>query len=163
MEESARQFDFDWLVIGSGFGGSVSALRLAEKGYRVGVLERGRRHRDEDFPKSTWDFRRFVWAPVLGLKGIFRMALFRHVFAVSGAGVGGGSLVYSNTLYRAKPEFFKNEQWGALGSWREVLRPDYDTAERMLGVTPVPFDSPNQQLIREMARHFGTEDTFTRT
>ena len=156
-------FDFDWLVIGSGFGGSVSALRLAEKGYRVGVLERGRRYRDEDFPKSTWDFRRYVWAPVLGLKGIFRMALFRHVFAVSGAGVGGGSLVYSNTLYRAKPEFFTNAQWGALGNWSEELQPHYDTAERMLGVTPVPFDSVSQQLIREMARHFGTEDTFTRT
>lgn len=156
-------FEFDWLVIGSGFGGSVSALRLAEKGYRVGVLERGRRYRDEDFPKSTWDFRRFVWAPVLGLKGIFRMALFRHVFALSGAGVGGGSLVYSNTMYRAKPEFFTNAQWGALGRWDKLLQPHYDTAERMLGVTPVPFDSVSQQLIREMARHFGTEDTFTRT
>ncbi|MGJ5133496.1 GMC oxidoreductase [Bradyrhizobium oligotrophicum] len=156
-------FDFDWLVIGSGFGGSVSALRLAEKDYRVGVLERGRRYRDQDFPKSTWDFRKFVWAPALGLKGIFRMALFRHVFALSGVGVGGGSLVYSNTLYRAKPEFFENAQWGALGSWSELLQPHYDTAERMLGVETVPFDSVSQQLIREMARHFGTEDTFTRT
>lgn len=156
-------FDFDWLVIGSGFGGSVSALRLAEKGYRVGVFERGRRYRDEDYPKSTWQFPKFVWAPILGLKGIFRMALFRHVFAVSGAAVGGGSVVYSNTLYRAKPEFFENAQWQALGRWAELLRPHYDTAERMLGVQKVPFDSPNQQLIREMARHFGTEDTFTRT
>ncbi|QOZ51479.1 FAD-dependent oxidoreductase [Bradyrhizobium sp. CCBAU 53338] len=156
-------FDYDWLVIGSGFGGSVSALRLAEKGYRVGVLERGRRYRDQDFPKSTWDFGKFVWAPMLGLKGIFRMALFRHVFALSGAGVGGGSLVYSNTLYRAKSEFFENAQWSALGSWNEILQPHYDTAEQMLGVTPVPFDSVNQQLIREMARHFGTEGTFTRT
>jgi cholesterol oxidase len=155
--------DFDWLVIGSGFGGSVSALRLAEKGFRVGVFERGNRFGDKDLPKSTWDLRKYVWAPTLGLKGIFRMALFRHVFAVSGAGVGGGSLGYSNTLYRAKPEFFENQQWGALGRWSEELQPHYDTAERMLGVTPVPFDSVNQQLIREMARHFGTEDTFTRT
>ncbi|QOZ51506.1 FAD-dependent oxidoreductase [Bradyrhizobium sp. CCBAU 53338] len=157
------KFDYDWLVIGSGFGGSVSALRLAEKGYRVGVLERGRRYRDQDFPKSTWDLGKFVWAPMLGLKGILRMALFRHVFALSGAGVGGGSLVYSNTLYRAKSEFFENAQWSALGSWNELLQPHYDTAEQMLGVTPVPFDSVNQQLIREMARHFGTEGTFTRT
>lgn len=161
MSDARR--DFDWLVIGSGFGGSVAALRLAEKGYRVGVFERGRRYRDEDHPASTWQFRKFVWAPVLGLSGIFRMALFRHVFALSGAAVGGGSVVYSNTLYRAKPEFFDDAQWRSLGRWAEILRPHYDTAERMLGVQQVPFDSPNQQLIRAMARHFGTEDSFTRT
>lgn len=161
MENNA--FDFDWLVIGSGFGGSVSALRLAEKGYRVGVFERGRRYRDEDFAKSAWQLNKFLWAPVLGLKGILRMAMFRHVLAVSGAAVGGGSIVYSNTLYRAKPEFFQNQQWRTLASWDKVLQPHYDTAERMLGVQTVPFDSVSQQLIREMARHFGTEETFTRT
>lgn len=155
--------DFDWLVIGSGFGGSVSALRLAEKGYRVAVLECGRRYRDEDFAESTWQLGRFLWAPLLGLKGILRLAPFRDVFAASGAGVGGGSIVYANTLYRAKPAFFSNGQWGALAPWSEVLAPHYDTAERMLGVQTVPFDSAAQQLIREMARHFGTEDSFTRT
>ncbi len=156
-------FDFDWLVIGSGFGGSVSALRLSEKGYKVGVLECGRRYRDEDFAKSTWQLTRFLWAPLLGLRGILRLVPFKDVFAASGSGVGGGSIVYANTLYRAKPAFFGNVQWGDLAAWDSVLRPHYDTAERMLGVQTVPFDSVNQQLIRDMARHFGTEDSFTRT
>lgn len=156
-------FDFDWLVIGSGFGGSVAALRLAEKGYRVGVLECGRRFRDEDFAESTWQLGRFLWAPKLGLKGILRLVPFKDVFAASGAGVGGGSIVYANTLYRAKPDFFRNPQWGALANWDQVLRPHYETAERMLGVQTVPFDSAAQRLMHEMARHFGTEDTFTRT
>src|ERR671910_1739156 len=94
-------YDYDWLVIGSGFGGSVSALRLREKGYSVGVLECGRRFSDADFPKSTWDLRRYFWAPRLGMRGIFRMSTFKDVAVVSGAGVGGGSLGYANTLYRA--------------------------------------------------------------
>lgn len=155
-------FDFDWLVIGSGFGGSVSALRLAEKGYRVAVIERGRRYRDEDLPKSTWQFGKYLWAPALGLKGIMRMRLFRHVFTPTQIAVGGGSVVYGGVLYRAKPAFFDDAQWRALGRWEELLKPHYDTAERMLGVKTVPFESVNQQLIRSMARHFGTEDTFTR-
>jgi len=156
-------FDFDWLVIGSGFGGSVSALRLAEKGYEVGVLECGRRFRDEDLPETTWQLGRFLWAPALGLKGILRLAPFRDVFAASGSAVGGGSVVYANTLYRAKPEFFHNAQWNGLDQWEQVLTPHYITAERMLGVKTVPFDSVNQQLIRDLAQHFGTEDTFCRT
>ena len=159
----SEKLDFGWLIVGSGFGGSVCALRLAEKGYRVGVLERGRRFRDDDFAESAWQSGRFLWAPLLGLKGILRLAPFRDVFAASGSGVGGGSLVYANTLYRAKPEFFDSPQWGALNDWDRVLRPHYDMAERMLGVQTVPFDSVNQQLIREMARHFGTEDSFRRT
>jgi cholesterol oxidase len=154
--------DFDWVVIGSGFGGSVSALRLAEKGYRVAVVERGRRHRDEDLPKSAWQFRKYLWAPALGLKGIMRMRLFRHVFTPNQIAVGGGSVVYGGVLLRAKPAFFQDPQWGVLGNWDKLLQPHYDTAERMLGVSAVPFDSPNQQLAREMAQHFGVEDTFSR-
>lgn len=155
-------FEFDWLVIGSGFGGSVSALRLAEKGYHVGVVERGRRYRDEDLPKSAWQFGRYLWAPALGLKGIMRMALFRHIFTPTQNAVGGGSIVYGGVLYRAKPGFFEDPQWRALGNWDKLLQPHYDTAERTLGVKTVPFDSPNQQLAREMAQHFGAADTFTR-
>lgn len=160
---SRSDFDHDWIVIGSGFGGSVSALRLAEKGYRVGVFERGRRYRDEDFAGSAWQLGKFLWAPAAGLKGVMRMALFRHVLALSGAAVGGGSVLYGNTLYRAKPAFFDNAQWQALAAWARVLQPHYDTAERMLGVRTVPFDSARQQLAREMARHFGTGHTVTRT
>ena len=158
-----EKFDFDWLVIGSGFGGSVSALRLSEKGYTVGVLECGRRFRDQDLAESTWQLGRFLWAPSLGLKGILRLTPFKDIFAGSGSGVGGGSLVYANTLYRAKPEFFHNEQWRETGDWERALQPHYDTAERMLGVQTVPFESTNQRLILEMAHHYGTKDTFRRT
>ena len=147
--------DYDWIVVGSGFGGSVSALRLAEKGYRVAVLECGRRFRDEDFAKSTWNLRRFLWAPALGLRGILRMTIFRDVFIASGAGVGGGSLVYANTLYRAKPAFFANPQWPGSGTGPRELAPHYDTAERMLGAAPVPHASDGQALLREMADEFG--------
>jgi cholesterol oxidase len=156
-------FDYDWLVVGSGFGGSVSALRLAEKGYRVGVLECGRRYRDEDYAPTTWNLRRFLWAPALGLRGILRLTPFKDVFIASGAGVGGGSIVYACTLYRAAPEFFRNPQWAELEDWAASLAPHYDTAERMLGVNRVPFDSDNQRLIRETAAHFGVESSFTRT
>lgn len=157
-----RDFDYDWLVIGSGFGGSVSALRLSEKGYRVGVLERGRRYSHQDLPKSAWESDKYSWAPALGKLGIMRMSLFRHVFFPSQSGVGGGSLVYGGVLYRAKREFFEGAQWRALGNWDELLRPHYDTAERMLGVATVPFDSVHQQWIRDMGKQFGTEDTVTR-
>ncbi|QHE69839.1 GMC oxidoreductase [Rhodococcus sp. WAY2] len=158
----STDFDYDWLVIGSGFGGSVSALRLSEKGFRVGVLERGRRYDPEDLPTSAWDSNKYTWAPRLGKLGIMRTSIFRHVFFPSQSGVGGGSLVYGGVLYRAKKEFFHGVQWSALGDWEKLLRPHYATAERMLGAAPVPFDSIHQQWIREMGRHFGTEDTVTR-
>ena len=103
-------YDYDWIVVGSGFGGSVSSLRLAEKGYDVAVLECGKRFTDDDFPKSTWDSRRYFWAPRAGMKGIFRLSIFRDVAVVSGCGVGGGSLGYANTLYRARPSFFGDRQ-----------------------------------------------------
>ena len=157
------RFDHDWLIVGSGFGGSVSALRLAEKGYKVGVLEAGRRFRDQDYAKSTWDLRNFLWAPALGLRGIFRLTPFKDVFIASGAAVGGGSVVYANTLYRAAPEFFANPQWSGLGDWSAALAPHYDTAEKMLGVQTVPHESDGQKLLREVGRNFGVEDTFRRT
>jgi cholesterol oxidase len=163
MSGTNGQFDYDWLIVGSGFGGSVSALRLAEKGYKVGVLEAGRRYRDEDYAKTTWDLKRWLWAPALGLRGIFRMTPFKDVFIASGAGVGGGSIVYANTLYRASPEFFVNPQWVELGDWAAALAPHYDTAEKMLGVQMVPHDSDGQQLLRDVGKHFGAEETFHRT
>jgi cholesterol oxidase len=157
------QFDVDWVVVGSGFGGSVSALRLAEKGYSVQVLECGRRFRDEDFPKSTWDLRRYFWAPRIGLKGIFRLTQFRDVAVVSGCGVGGGSLGYANTLYVPGTDFFQDPQWGDLEDWERTLAPHYAEAQRMLGVSEVEQDDPADQLLRELGEHLGVGDTYRKT
>jgi cholesterol oxidase len=160
---TTHDFDDDWIVIGSGFGGSVSALRLAEKGYRVSVLECGRRFRDEDFAESTWDARRYFWAPMLGMKGILRLSPMKDMFIGSGCGVGGGSLGYASTLYRARPEFFKDPQWADLDDWEAVLAPCYDTAEHYLGVEPVDFDSDGDELLRQLGAHLGVADTFAHT
>jgi len=155
--------DYDWLIIGSGFGGSVSALRLAEKGYKVGVIEAGRRFEDDDFAESTWQVHRFLWMPLIGLRGILRIFPFKDVLIASGAGVGGGSIVYANTLYRAKREFFENPQWAELADWKQELDQHYATAERMLGVNMVPFESPGDKLLQDYAASIGAEDTFCRT
>ncbi len=163
MKHSDNGFDYDWIIIGSGFGGSVSALRLAEKGYKVAVLERGRRFADDGFAKSTWDLRNWLWAPMLGLRGIFRLTPFKDVFIASGAGVGGGSLVYANTLYRAAPAFFDNPQWAGLADWATALSPHYDVAERMLGVKQVPFESDGQRLLKQVADGMGVSETFRQT
>ncbi len=158
-----QDLDHDWLVVGSGFGGSVSALRLAEKGYRVGLIEAGRRITDDDMPRSTWDLRRYFWAPRLGMRGIFRLTLFRDVVVVSGAGVGGGSLGYANTLYRAPDRFYRDPQWAGLADWDAALAPHYDTAERMLGVVTVTADDPADQLLREFGREIGADQTYAKT
>jgi len=158
---SVEEFDYDWLVIGSGFGGSVSALRLSEKGYRVGVLECGRRFEDADFAESTAQVRRYYWMPLLGLKGILRLTLFKDVFVATGCGVGGGSLGYANTLYRSRPEFAKNPQWARLANWDAELAPHYDTAEHMLGVVQYDQESPADELMKQYATENGFGDTFT--
>jgi cholesterol oxidase len=156
-------YDYDWLVIGSGFGGSVSALRLSEKGYDVGVLECGRRFADDEFPQSTADVRRYTWRPKLGMKGIFRLTIFRDVAVVSGCGVGGGSLGYANTLYVPPKAFFEDRQWADMEDWHSALAPHYSEAQRMLGVVQNPHDDPADQLLRELGDHLGVSDTYRKT
>jgi cholesterol oxidase len=137
-------FDYDWLVVGSGFGGSVSALRLSEKGYSVGVLECGRRFADDEFPRATADLKRYFWNPRLGMKGIFRLTTFKDVSVVSGCGVGGGSLGYANTLYVPPKAFFEDRQWADMTDWESALAPHYAEAQRMLGVVRKPARGPRR-------------------
>ncbi len=154
----------DYAIIGTGFGGSVSALRLSEKGYSVTMLESGRRFADDQFPKSTWDVRRYFYAPRIGLRGIFRLSTFKDVSIVSGAGVGGGSLGYANTLYRPMDRFYRDPQWVDLDAdWGASLQPFYDEAERMLGVTTVTTDDPVDELLKAFGEHLGVGDTYAKT
>jgi cholesterol oxidase len=152
--------DFDVLVIGSGFGGSVAALRLTEKGYRVGVLEAGRRFDDSDFPKTSWRINRFLFAPKFGLTGIQRIHRLKDVIILAGAGVGGGSLVYANTLYVPPQSYFDDPQWSAITDWRDELSPWYDQASRMLGVIDNPYFSPSDAAMKEVAEQMGVGHTF---
>lgn len=154
---------FDWVVIGSGFGGSVAALRLAEKGYRVCVLEKGRRFAPEDFPKTNWDLRRWLWLPGLGMRGIFQMSFLRHATIFHGVGVGGGSLNYANTLPRPRRDFFEAPSWTHLADWEAELEPHYATARRMLGVVPVPVTTRGDRVLGEIARDMGREAHFSPT
>lgn len=155
--------DFDVLVIGSGFGGSVSALRLTEKGYKVGVLEAGRRFADHEFAKTSWRLREFLWAPRLGCYGIQRIHLLRNVMILAGAGVGGGSLNYANTLYVPPDPFFNDPQWAHITDWRAELMPHYDQAQRMLGVVTNPTFTDADRIMKEVADDIGVGDTFTPT
>ena len=150
--------DCDWLIIGSGFGGSVSALRLVEKGYRVVMLEKGRRLGAKDFPKTNWDLKRWLWLPQLGWRGLFKMTFFRHVTVLSGVGVGGGSLVYANTLPIPKDDFFQAKSWGHLADWKTELSPHYTTARRMLGATRNALRTPSDDIIQQVGKEMGRED-----
>ncbi|MFH5211277.1 GMC oxidoreductase [Antrihabitans spumae] len=156
-------FDYDVLVIGSGFGGSVSALRLTEKGYRVGVLESGRRWNDGDYPKSNWNVRKSIWAPRLGMTGPQRISILGKCAVFSGAGVGGGSLIYGNTLYEPLPAFYTDKAWSHITDWRSELAPYYDQAKRMLGVATNPRMTPADEVIRDIADDLGVGDTFHMT
>lgn len=152
--------DYDVIVIGSGFGGSVSALRLTEKGYRVGVLESGRRFADHEFAATSWHLRDFLWMPQLGCYGIQRINRLKDALILSGAGVGGGSLVYANTLYRPPDEFYRDPAWSHIADWKTELEPYYDQASRMLGVTTYPHQTPADQVMHQVARDMGAGDTF---
>lgn len=153
-------YDYDVLVVGSGFGGSVTALRLTEKGYRVGVLEAGRRFTPGTLPKNSWDLKNFLWAPALGLYGIQRIHLLGNVMVLAGAGVGGGSLNYANTLYVPPKPFFDDPQWKDITDWQEELRPYYDQAQRMLGVRLNPTTTPSDVHLKAAAQAMGIGDTF---
>src|SRR5512141_1840326 len=154
---------YDVLVVGSGFGGSVTALRLTEKGYRVGVLEAGRRFADHEHAKTNWRVRDYLFAPALGCYGIMRMTLLRNAFILSGAGVGGGSLVYANTLYEAPDAFYADPQWAHITDWRSELAPFYDQARRMLGVVTNPVETPADVALRGVAEDIGVGHTYRPT
>lgn len=155
------EYDYDYIIIGSGFGGSVSALRLSEKGYRVLVIEKGKWFEAKDFPKTNWNLKKWLWLPGIRFFGIMKLSIFRHISIISGTGVGGGSLVYANTLPVPKKAFFTSGSWGELADWEEELKPFYTTALQMLGASPNPqlFDGDLalQQLAKEMGRSSGFE------
>ncbi|WP_329246853.1 GMC family oxidoreductase [Streptomyces canus] len=153
-------YDYDVIVVGSGFGGSVTALRLTEKGYRVGVLEAGRRFTREALPRNSWDLKNYLWAPKLGMFGIQRIHLLGNVMVLAGAGVGGGSLNYANTLYVPPKPFFEDPQWRDITDWQEELTPYYDQARRMLGVRLNPTMTPSDVHLKAAAERMGVGDTF---
>lgn len=152
--------DYDYVVVGSGFGGSVSALRLAEKGYSVAVLERGRRYGAQDFAKTNWNVRRFLWAPRIFCYGIQALTLLRDVMVLHGSGVGGGSLVYANVLLAPPDEVFQSPGWPRSVDWRQRLAPHYDTARRMLGATTATCQTELDHMLASIARDMGRTDTY---
>ena len=150
----------DVIVVGSGFGGSVTALRLVEKGYRVTVLEAGKRFTPDTLPKTSWDLRAFLWMPRLGLTGMQRITFLKDVVILSGAGVGGGSLVYANTLYTPPSPFFQDAQWADITDWQAELAPHYDQASRMLGVVENPTTTPADVVFQKVAADMGVAHTY---
>ncbi|WP_182359225.1 GMC family oxidoreductase [Tomitella gaofuii] len=155
--------DYDVVVVGSGFGGSVSALRLTEKGYSVGVLEAGRRYADDEFAATSWDLKKFLWAPRLGCYGVQRVHMLRDCLILAGAGVGGGSLNYANTLYKPTGPFFTDPQWAHITDWEDELTPYYEQGRRMLGVVQNPTMTPADEVIKSVADDMGAGDTFIQT
>ena len=157
------QAHYDWIIVGSGFGGSVSAYRLTQKGYKVLIIEKGRRFAPGDFPRTNWNLKRWMWNPALGMTGFFKMSFLRHMTVLHGVGVGGGSLVYANTLPMPTPEFFTAKSWGHLADWETELAPHYDTARRMLGVTTNPLMTRGDEVLKGIARDMGREEDFHAT
>lgn len=152
--------EYDFIIVGSGFGGSVSALRLSEKGYKVLVIEKGKWYRSEDFPKTNWNIKKWLWMPMLRFYGIMKMTIFRHVTILSGVGVGGGSLVYANTLPIPKSNFFKSGSWRDLEDWEPVLVPFYQLAHQMLGAAKNPLLFDGDKALKKVARKLNIEDQF---
>ena len=163
LRADTKNGEYDVVVIGSGFGGSVSALRLTEKGYRVAVLEAGRRFSDGELPKNSWHLRSFLWAPWMGCFGILRMSLLKDAFILSGAGVGGGSLVYAQTLYEPNDQFYADPQWVHITDWRAELAQFYKLGQRMLGVTNTPKMAPADEVLLDIAKDMGVAHTFRKT
>lgn len=153
--------EYDYVIIGSGFGGSVSALRLSEKGYKVLIIEKGKHYKDEDFPKTNWNIRKWLWQPEIGLFGIQKIQFLRHVSAMCGVGVGGGSLVYANTLPKPKKPFFNHGSWAQLADWENELEPHYQTAWKMLGAVENKYMGDSDLAFKELAKELGKEDKFS--
>jgi cholesterol oxidase len=160
QDETLASQVFDFVVIGSGFGGSVSAMRLSEKGYRVLVLERGKRFSDKDLPESTWQIWKYLWLPALRCFGILQLTQLHGVMVMVGSGVGGGSLMYANVMMEPDDSMFEAPSWRHLAEWKTVLRPHYDTARRMLGVTFNPRHWPADEVLRQIAEDMGRGHTY---
>ena len=154
------EYDFDYIIIGSGFGGSVSALRLSEKGYKVLVIEKGKWYQSKDFAKTNWNLRKWLWMPTLRFFGIMKMSIFRHIVIISGTGVGGGSLVYGNTLPIPKSAFYKSGSWSELENWETELKPFYQKALKMLGASRNPKLFDGDLALKKLAKEIGKEDQF---
>lgn len=154
---------YDYIIIGSGFGGSVSALRLSEKGYKVLVIEKGKWFKSDDFPKSNWNIKKWLWIPALKFYGFFKITFYKHIGILSGVGVGGGSLVYANTLPVPGKKYFEAESWAHLADWKTELSPFYETAKKMLGVSKNPREEYGDKVLKEVAKQIGKEDHYELT
>ena len=158
-----QELNYDYIIIGSGFGGSVSALRLSEKGYKVLIIEKGKWLTGDDFPKTNWNLKKWLWLPGIKCFGLFKITVFRHITTLTGVGVGGGSLVYANTLPVPKTKFFTADTWSHLANWEKELKPFYPVAQQMLGATKNPRLEFGDEALRTLSKQIGKEEHFEAT